>query len=343
MKRIGYLYEKVVTYENVSTALENAIANKKQRAVVKYVMEHKEEVIKELMDNPKVTGEYRIKTVIDRASEKERLLHIPDIKDLIRQHQLMQVLLPIMQKSYYEHSYGAIKGRGFMKSSAYLKTLLQDRIKGKCYYIKLDIIKFYQNIDQKVLKDKFRYIIKDERVLDLIDTIIDSYGNGKGIPIGNYTSQSFANFYLTDLDHRIKEVIKVPYYIRYMDDIVLISPNKRELIKQLKEIINILENELKLKVHKDRMRILKVDDNGGFIDFCGFKHYKNYTTIRKRTFKRIRKLVYKMSHYLTLKWARSFMSYWGYILRSNSIKLQRMYMPLINMSNMRKLISEGGY
>ena len=126
----------------------------------------------------------------------------------------------------------SIKGRGLHHGMRKLKKALVEDRKYTKYCLKLDIKKFYPNIDKQCLKDKFRRVIKDENTLWLIDSIIDSADSG--VPIGNYTSQWFANFYLQDLDHYIKEELGIKYYIRYMDDMVLFSNNK----KTIKDIIS---------------------------------------------------------------------------------------------------------
>ena len=100
--------------------------------------------------------------------------------------------------------------------------------------MKLDIKKYYPHIDKDVLKSKFRKKIKDASTLWLIDCIIDSHS--EGLPIGNYTSQWWANFYLQDLDHFIKEELHTKYYLRYMDDMTLFSNNKKQLHKARKAI-----------------------------------------------------------------------------------------------------------
>ena len=333
MKRVGFLKEELLSRENCELAIRNATRNKKDRFVVKRVLDDKESLLQELQTNPAISGVYKEKSIIDVSSGKPRQLAIPDIVDLVKQHQLMQVIMPIMERTYYEHSYGAIRGRGFIKASQYLRTLLGKKV----YYVKLDIIKYYENIDHEILKDQFNNLIKDKYILNLINTIIDSHGKGKGLPIGNYTSQSFANFFLTPLDHYIKEEIGVTYYVRYMDDMLLMETNKRDLIKKLKLVLE-ETTKLKLKVHKERIRIGVVDEKH-FIDMCAFKHYKHKVTIRKRIFNRIRKTVFKLRKFLCLKQAKRFMSYWGYLMKSDSHKFKAKYMPMINMANMRKLIS----
>ena len=133
-----------------------------------------------------------------------------------------------------------------MNATKYIeKILVRDR-KNTKYCLKLDVKKFYPSIDKEILKRKFRRKIKERETLELIDKIIDS--SEEGLPIGNFTSQWFANFYLQDLDHYIKEQLKAPYYIRYMDDMIIFHRNKKELHKVKDKIEEYLNKEhLKLK------------------------------------------------------------------------------------------------
>lgn len=113
------------------------------------------------------------------------------------------------------------------------------RIHGrKGYFLKCDIRKFFDNIDHEVLKNSLTRIVDDDRTLRLLFNIIDSYetASGKGIPMGNQTSQWFALYYLDPLDRLVKEKLRIKYYTRYMDDMILISENKEVLKEALAEI-----------------------------------------------------------------------------------------------------------
>jgi len=142
--------------------------------------------------------------------------------------------------------------------------------------LKLDIKKFYPNVDHEILKQLLRRKIKDSDLLWLLDEIIDS---ADGLPIGNYLSQYFANFYLTYFDHWIKEKKQVRYYFRYADDLVFLSSNKSDLHQLLYEIKNYLSNRLKLTV-KENYQLFPVQARG--IDFIGYIFYHTHTLLRKR-------------------------------------------------------------
>jgi hypothetical protein len=148
-------------------------------------------------------------------------------------------------------------------------------IPGTQYCLKLDITKFYPSVDHSVLKQLLRKKIKDTDLLWLLDGIIDS---AEGLPIGNYLSQYFANFYLTYFDHWIKEEKKVKYYFRYADDMVILSDNKPYLHQLLCEIREYLQENLKLEV-KDNYQVFPVEDRG--IDFVGYVFFHTHVLLRK--------------------------------------------------------------
>lgn len=160
------------------------------------------------------------------------------------------------------------------------------------YAIKADIHHYFQSIDHAVLKTEIRKVIKDAGVLALLDRIIDHNGNmpdGVGIPVGNLTSQLFANIYLDALDQFIKHELGVEAYIRYMDDFVILSPDKEQLRNWLARIEQFLREELKLEFNpKTTMLAAK---NG--IDFVGYKHRATHRKVRKDSIKRIKRTIKK--------------------------------------------------
>lgn len=185
------------------------------------------------------------------------------------------VLEPIFDKRFISQSYACRKGKGMHAASDTLKEWLYEWNKyhpdQPLYAIKADIHHYFQSIDHAVLKTEIRKVIKDAGVLALLDRIIDHNGNmpdGVGIPVGNLTSQLFANIYLDALDQFIKHELGVEAYIRYMDDFVILSPDKEQLRSWLARIEQFLREELKLEFNP-KTTILAAK-NG--IDFVGYKH-----------------------------------------------------------------------
>ena len=349
MKRVGYLYEQIFTHDNISLALDTACKNKQSRSVVRRVKEHREEVIKFIQDNPNFIKVHNAVPKYDTSSGKTRDVVTPDFIYLIRQHCIIQVIYPIFSKSFYHHSYGAIRGKGILRASKALRSIIRNNPRDTRYAVSIDTRKYYDSVDIETLKGMLARKIKDTRTLDLLYNILGN--RKKGIPIGNYTSQIFANIYFTPLDHYIKEKLKVKVLFRQMDDILITGANKRKLKKDVEAIRTYIKEVLKCDIHDERIEIkdLHKEVEGqnpkklkgkAFIDFCAYKHYEGgVVTIRKRIFNRLRHTIFALQKHFCLKFAKRFMSYWGYVKNSNSSHLLAKYMPMINMANMRKLIS----
>lgn len=143
--------------------------------------------------------------------------------------------------------------------------------------MKIDISKYYPNVNIEKLKLKYRRLFKDNDLLWLLDEILDSNPD-TGVPIGNYISQYSGNIYLSDFDHRVKEVYHIKHYFRYMDDMVFLSSSKEELQNLIKEITKYLADEHDLKV-KDSWSLFRVEDRG--IDFVGYVFRHDSIRLRK--------------------------------------------------------------
>jgi len=202
MKRIGNLYQKIISIENLQLADVVAQKNKSKQYGVQSHNSKSDaniwELHKMLRDKTYATSKYDVFKVYE---PKEREVYrLPYFPDRITHHAIMNVLEPIFVANFTADTYSCIKGRGIHKVLKNVKKALKDEI-NTVYCLKLDIKKFYPNIDHEILKQLLRKKFKDQDLLWLLDEIIDS---AKGLPIGNYLSQYFANFYLSYFDHWIK-------------------------------------------------------------------------------------------------------------------------------------------
>ena len=337
MKRFANLYGRMFSSDNIRKAIIEASKNKrKNRYSVRHCLENMEETIERIQANPHITGEYREITRKDPSSGKERRILVPRFfPDQIIQHCVFRVLNPLIERSYYKYSCSCIKGRGQVYASNHIRRVLKSDRKGTKYYIKLDIRKYYDSVDHSILKMKCRRLIKDERALCLLDEIIDSVP--RDIPIGNYSSQIFANMFLTETDHFIKEVLKAPHYVRFADDMVLLSGNKRRLERQVKSIREHLSS-IRLDTHGNEA--IKETD-GGFIDFVGYRHYRGKTAIRRRIFKRLRRVALRLRRYVCLARCRRMMSYNGYVAHSDSERIRANYYEPLDIGFIKSVL--GGH
>lgn len=310
MKRIGNLYQKVISIENLINA--DAIAQKGKSNQYGVILHNKNKVenlqkLNEILENKTYrTSEYSIFKVYE-PKERE-VFRLPYFPDRILHHAIMLILQPIFVSTFTADSYSCIKGKGIHACLKGVKKALKNREETQ-YCLKLDIKKFYPNVNHDILKQLLRKKIKDTDLLWLLDEIIDS---AQGLPIGNYLSQYFANFYLTYFDHWLKEEMKVKYYFRYADDIVILSDNKPYLHRLLNGIKIYLIDNLKLEV-KQNYQIFPVEARG--IDFVGYKLYHTHTLLRKGIKKNFARMLIKNKN------KASVASYLGWAKHCNSINL----------------------
>jgi RNA-directed DNA polymerase len=310
MKRINNLYERICSIENLMLA--DSIARKgklSQPGVIRHDQNRTQNIQDlhlALKNKTYRTSEYTTFTIFE---PKERLIfRLPYYPDRIVHHAVMNVLEPIFVSTFTADTYSCIKKRGIHAAANAVKQALKD-IPGTRYCLKLDIKKFYPNVDHEILKQMLRRKIKDQNLLWLLDGIIDS---ADGLPIGNYLSQYFANFYLTYFDHWMKEQLHVKYYFRYADDMVILSENKPYLHQVLYEIRNYLQENLKLQV-KDNDQIFPVDARG--IDFVGYVFRHTHIRLRKSIKQSFARMLSRNRN------TQSIASYTGWAIHCNSKNL----------------------
>jgi len=310
MKRIGNVYQEIISIENLIVADGKAQKGKyKNYGVITHNKNKESNIMKlhvMLKDKTYRTSEYDIFKVYE---PKEREVYrLPYFPDRITHHAIMNVLEPVFVSVFTADTYSCIKGRGIHRASFAVRKALRNESE-TTYCLKLDIKKFYPNVDHNILKSLLRKKFKDKDLLWLLDEIIDS---AAGIPIGNYLSQYLANFYLTYFDHWIKEDKKVKYYFRYADDLVILSGSKEYLHQILKDVENYLSEKLKLAV-KDNWQVFPVKSRG--IDFVGYKHFHSHTLLRKSIKKRFARMLKRNPR------CESIASYKGWLKHCNSKNL----------------------
>lgn len=288
MKRIGNLFNRIISYENLVRAEKKARLGKTKRyGVKKFDRNPYENLVrlqKALIEDTYRTSEYCVYTIIaDRGNKEREIYRLPYYPDRIVHH----------------------------------------------------AIKFFPSIDQDVLYSQFEKIFKDKKLLRLLHHVV--YSTPKGLPIGNYISQFAANLNLTWFDRWIKQVLKIKYYYRYCDDIVILHPDKDYLRYCLQEIEKYLADNLKLKV-KRNWQIFPVEARG--IDFIGYVFYHDRTLLRKDTKK---KFIHKLSYKSKNKRLAAMAAYWGWCKYGNCHNLWYRFTRSYNFKDYRqKLLSSYG-
>lgn len=220
---------------------------------------------------------------------KKRNINKAEVGDRILHHAIHRILEPIFDRMFIFDSYSSRKGKGVHKAIDRLQFFASklSRNNTKTVWImKCDIRKFFDSVDHKKLMGIIQKKIRDEKTIKLLENIISSYNckNGKGIPLGNLTSQLFSNIYLNELDHFIKRELKVKYYIRYADDFVILYNDKIYLENLAVKIRILLKEALLLEVHERKLIFSKWHKG---VDFLGFVSFQNFKILRTKTKKRI--------------------------------------------------------
>lgn len=312
MKRKSNLYKEIYELKNIMQAYNEICRNTRNKKKVARYKEHKCRNIFRIYYILKTRNYFPGKPYVFKIYEpKERIVESQTMEDKLVNHLVSRyILYPAILPSLIETNVASRQDKGTSAGLKYFKEF-RDKCQAKygVYYIlKCDVHKFFHSIDKEILKKKVAKKIKDRDALEIIGRIIDNEKNGLGI--GNMTSQVLAIFYLNDLDHYIKEELKIKYYIRYQDDFLLFHPNK-EYLKECLEKIKIFLTKENLTLNK-KTRFYKSTDN--FI-FLGRNNKGKYAKYRQAK----RKLKKKQ-----------------YLYESKKVGLSGMVNSIINFNNLLK-------
>lgn len=287
MKRYGNIFAKIYDMENLKLAHQNARKDKLFYKEVKMVDSNPEYYLKKiqemLINKTYTVSEYDISVINDKGKERE-LMKLPYYPDRIIQWAIMLQIEPIFMQVFCTHTCASIVDRGIKKAAHLVEKYMKNTEETR-YCLKIDISKFYPNINHVILKRMLRRKFKDKDLLELLDAIIDSYPGEKGVPIGSYLSQYLANFYLAYFDHWMKEKMHIKMIVRYMDDVVIFHRSKEFLHKLFVKMNNYLNNELILNI-KPNYQIFPTEVRG--VDFVGYRFFHRFKLLRKSTCKKFK-------------------------------------------------------
>ena len=229
---------------------------------------------------------------------KRRHIHKAEVRDRLLHHAIYRLLYPFFERTFISDSYSCRLGKGVYKAieNFDVKTYKVSKNNTKtCCILKCDIKKFFDSIDHKILLNILSDYIPDQNIMWLLNNVIESYyneaKNGIGLPLGNLTSQLFANVYLNVFDQWAKHTLKTKYYIRYADDFLVLSTDKKWLKDIIPQIRNFLLERLNLTLHPTKI-FLKTHNSG--VDFLGWVNFPNYKRLRYKTKQRMfKKLIEK--------------------------------------------------
>ncbi len=298
MKTYKKLYEKLYSTNNLNLAFRKARKGKSKRD---YVVDFEKDLEKSigLLQRDLKSKKYiptKLKKFIIR-DPKTRTIHASIFKDRVVHHAIVNILQPIYEKRFIYDSFASRKLKGTHEAVKRFESFVRkvssngreienpfnnNSIRG--YVLKADIKHYFATIDYGVLINILRKKIKDEDFIRLIKKVLNNFEtlkSGKGLPLGNYTSQFFANVYLNHLDYFVKHKLKAKYYIRYVDDFVILDKNRKVLSEYMDKIEKYLKF-LRLELHPDKSEIYALR-NG--VTFLGYRIFYHYRLLRRRNIK----------------------------------------------------------
>ena len=335
MKVYCNLFEQVISLENLFSAWDDFKSDKRKKPdVMRFEWELEENIFqlhRELQSGAYQHSPYSGFYVTD---PKQRHIHKALVRDRILHHAVFSVINPIFEPTFIATSFSCRVGYGTHRGVEALTKMMRKVSKNNtrtCHVLKCDVRKFFHSVDHQVLLGILRKRIKDEKAMWLLESIIESYssdvGHHKGVPIGNLTSQLFANIYMNEFDRYMKHIVKAKHYLRYTDDFAIVSENRFYLEELLPKIKKFLSDNLVINLHPNKI-ILSTFCQG--VDFLGYVSFPKYrllrTKTRRRIFVRLRRKLKSYREGLTSKTSReqSLQSYLGVLSHANTFKLREL-------------------
>ncbi|OGY43721.1 MAG: hypothetical protein A2820_02175 [Candidatus Buchananbacteria bacterium RIFCSPHIGHO2_01_FULL_40_35] len=307
--------------ENLLAAWREFLRGKRHRQDVALFSLHLTDNIlllqRELANRTYRHGPYRAFKIND---PKPRHIHKASVRDRLVHHVIYRVLYPYFDSKFIFDSFSCRRGKGTHRAmnrfQQYGRQVSRNNTR-TAWILKGDIRKFFASIDHKILRDILSRQIRDNDVVRLLGEVIGSFQTKDkpniGLPLGNLTSQLLVNIYLNEFDYFIKRKLKIAYYVRYADDFVIISDDKRWLANQIRPISDFLFNNLQLQLHSDKVFIKSLASG---VDFLGWVHFPRHRVLRTATKRRMLKRIIENPK------PESVNLYLGLISHGNSYKLR---------------------
>lgn len=282
------IFEKIVSWDNLWTAYKDASMMKGERPNVlrfRYRVGNRlAKLRREIIAGTYVHGPYKEFVVTD---SKKRCIQAGPFPDRVVHHAVHNIIEPIFERHFIRDSYACRKGKGVHRAFVRLEKFV-DRLRGATgkgvYCLKCDVAKYFASVDHEVLMRLLSRRIKDGRTMRLLRAIVESLP--AGIPIGNLTSQLFANIYLNEMDHFAKETLGCKYYVRYMDDFLILDTDKGKLVRLRERVRIFLRNNLRVQLHPRKAEIIYVPAG---LDFLGYRLDEGRRKLRSSTVRRYMK------------------------------------------------------
>jgi len=325
------IFDEIISLENLFLAWDGFKREKRNKSDVQKFEYNLEDNIFQLHQELKTkTYQHSNYQSFYIQDPKLRRIHKAYVKDRVLHHAVFRILYPIFDPTFIFDSYSCRTEKGTHRAVNRLQKFARKVNKnntGNCYILKCDVKKFFDSIDHDILISLIKKKIQDKDTIWLIKKIIKSFFTSlnKGLPLGNITSQLFANIFLNELDRFIKHKLKIKYYIRYCDDFIILSDNKDYLEKLIPKINNFLKEKLKLSLHSDKINIRKHHQGIDFLGYVSFPYHRILRTkTKRRMFRKIEQRIQnlKQGEISEESFNQTIQSYLGILKHCNSHKLR---------------------
>ena len=316
MIKLVHNYEDLISIENLLLAWREFLRGKRNKKDVQIfqfnLMDNILQLHQDLQNKTYKHGGYQQFKINDT---KPRIIHKALVCDRLLHHAVYRILYSFYDKTFISDSFSCRNSKGTHKAINRFEWFVRKvsyNNRRACWVLKCDIRKFFASIDQNILVNILKQGIKDEDVLNLLREVIFSF-KPNGLPLGNLTSQLFANVYLNEFDQFVKHKLKVKYYIRYADDFVILSQDRKYLEDLILNINDFLQKELKLEMHPDKVFIKTISSG---VDFLGWVSFADHRILRTKTKRRMLQRIKDNSSVETLN------SYLGLLKCGNTHKIR---------------------
>jgi len=330
-------YEKIKSFENLHKSYKQIRRGKRYYKKQQQFELHLERNLIKLQDRLKIPNDFKPQkyTKFTITEPKKRAIAAPSFDDRIIYQAIFRVIEPTIRKNQFiPTTYACIKNRGTHKAVRDIQESLQ-KLNSDSFFLKGDMYHYFSSINHTILKQIIKKTLKDEKTLTLLNRIIDSYEESPdtGLPLGNVTSQLFANLYLSELDHFINNNYKSENFsvlFRYMDDFILLANDKKKLLEGRESIKNFIGEKLKLKLHPKKVYIQRTSFG---IDFCGYRIFADKILMRKKTLRRYIRRYKKMNKKINFLQNELKMELFPEINENTSAKINQIEEKLANSLN----------
>ncbi len=284
--QLPYKYDDIISTDNLLAAWQEFIRGKRQATDVQdfslHLMDNILSLNQELAKHTYCHSGYESFYITD---PKPRHIHKALVRDRLLHHAVYRLLYPFFDRTFIADSYSCRVNKGGHKALARFYSMSRQVSRNNSrtgWVLQCDIRKFFASIDQRTLIGILHQYIPDQDILALLENIIVSFQTspGRGLRLGNLTSQLFVNVYMNEFDQFVKHKLKAKYYIRYADDFVFLSPDRSQLVKYVSTIQSFLDNKLRLTLHPKKIHIQTLVSG---VDFLGWVHFPYHRDLRKTT------------------------------------------------------------